>query len=161
MQEVTCFVYRQVKGADLSQTHSHAVPVAARITEGKPATVKFRMYPPGSATTSMFDISMSPVLSDVPVECPVSFGAVRVGGLPGATATATLAVNGAKPTLESVDTPATALKGREKQDRRFTSYSSRHACGFEMSHVAEEHMLSKQTSLVQPMLSIMSKLVCA
>ena len=80
---------------------------------------------------------MSPVLSDVPVERPVNFGAVALGGMPGATATAILAVNGAKPTAESVDTPATALKSDEKQDGWFPSSESSHACGFEMSHVAE------------------------
>ena len=132
-------------GAYLGQTHSQAVHVAERLTKGNPAKVTFRMYSPGSATTSKFSISMSPVLSDVPVDRPVNFGAVRVGGLPGATATATFAVNGPNPILESADTPVTTLNDHEKQDGWLTiSSQAMHAVWrYDNFKLLGQHMLSK------------------
>lgn len=88
---------------------------------------------------------MKPVLSDVPVDRPVNFGAVRLGGLPGATATATLAVKGVKPTVESVDTPATTLNDHEKQDGWLTILSqAMHAVWrYDNLKLLGQHMLSK------------------
>ena len=78
-------------------------------TNGKSVSVTERIISPGSATITKSETSMSPVLSDVPVVCPVSRGAVTPAGTLGAGETLT-AASRADTLVRLVETPAQAPK---------------------------------------------------